>query len=59
MTRHLTDCWYPGADDAEVRELARGLNRPDRPGIRWISCEEALLCADALERMAGPLEETT
>lgn len=66
MTLHLTDCWYPGVDDAEVRELVRAMssgvcevvvmNYRSRSFTRQ-DC--SVICADALKRMAGTLEETT
>jgi hypothetical protein len=61
MTLHLTLPPQPG--DAELRELARRLERGDNNGRTlygvkpvhvWFGSREAALCVEALRRAVGP-----
>lgn len=62
VTLHLTGCWYPGVDDDTLRGTAEAL-RDGSLRLVWFDGNARtsfnVLCADALERMAGTPKETT
>lgn len=61
MTLHLTGCWLPGVNDETTSQLADSLENGELLLV-WATDDCALphlnrLCADALRRMAAPVEE--